>query len=834
MKYKTALKGVFGKYRNPRTRSHAVSLLERYSSQTRPVTAWHAVGEDADASRLLLETLGFKEDEHFAVQTSVLDPKATRFSWNDAGIKLLGSMAAELRNWDGSAAQRRVLAGTGDPLELVPEVETAAEPPAPAGGGIVTKTLETTAAIARSVEFLATTAAAAAVDAVTLDRVLTWAKSQADDADDCGKTPVAPLAVLEAYARMRGDVAGLPEFQVFDATWAPDTPYGWQASRPMAVGEAMPIAGRINMLPLTDQKGQCGPVDGYLAWHAGDWKRFSGDRALVWTQFDAPLRRTVEALQFALDAEKMRAFVCTILENAYSVPCGLVGTTRLAVGNSALGGVPGNENLEDDDGDMSQLGYRIEDSAFPYDAPVYMGAHLMWPGVPGVVQADWSSMSCTRPVPVSTGTVSEDASAAYGLRASEIADEWFLIAHGGTEHSWVRDFSTWKPIQERRETMERNLPRFRTHVARYLHAEPELVLAACSPENPNLNRDSDGEFTVPGAFVNGVAAAMRKCGPDGLQFVQDSRYHPDKIFAGIWSGIATDLAPSVVKSAAEAGVFPNLEFLGFANGYRNTPAMREQADAFVELMRQDPQVQLRFGKRTSGVPRRHMIVIETNVAARPFVEAVAAHEHGGQFVATVWREFHSSLLTRHNEPLPPLSESYDGFGRVSYELSGFEEWITAECPEWFSNVRLSRYGRVPHDGFSVGWLEDSTGRLLLVVSVAGADISLRVKTVWRYANLLPVPSATYLAEAGRTDAVVLTGTMTADERYRAVLRAAVHQSGFVSDCSSTRGSCGTFGTAWIRDAVWDMDCDEIPPRGWYLNPGASENLVAYAVTGVPF
>ena len=833
MKYRTALSAVFAKYRNPRTRSHAVSLLERYSSQTRPVTAWHAVGEDADASRLLLETLGFKEDEHFAVQTSVLDPKATRFSWNDAGIKLLGSMAAELRRWDGSAAQRRVLAGTDDPLELVPETETAAEPPAPAGGGIVATTLETTAAIARSIERLATTNAAAAVDAATLDRVLAWARTQADG-DDCDKAPVAPLAVLEAYARMRGDVAGLPGFQVFDAAWAPDAACGWQASRPMAVGEAMPIAGRINMLPLTEQKGRCGPVDGYLAWHAGDWKRFSGDRGLVWTQFDAPLRRTVEALQFALDAEKMRAFVCTILESAYSVPCGLVGTTRLAVGNSALGGVPGNENLEDDDGDTSQLWYRIEDSAFPYDAPVYMGAHLMWPGVPGIDQSDWSVMSCTRPVPVSTGAAGEDASAAYGLRASEIADEWFLIAHGGTERSWTRDFATWSPLRERRETMERNLPKFRAYVAGHLHAGPELVLAACSPENPDLNRDGDGGFTVPGAFVNGVAAAMRKCGADRLQFVQDSRYHPDKIFAGIWSGIATDLAPSAVRPAAEAGVFPNLEFLGFASGDGNTPAMREQADAFVELMRRDPQVQLRFGRRTSGVPRRHMVVIETNVAARPFVEAVAAREHGGQFVAAVWREFYSAFLTRRTDPLPPLSESYDGFGRDSYELSGFEEWIAAECPDWLSNVRLSRYGRVPHDGFSVGWLEDSTGRLLLVVSVAGADISLRVKTAWRYASSLPVPSATYLAAAGRTGAVVLTDAMTADERYKAVLNAAVHQPGFVSDCSSTRGSCGTFGTAWIRDAVWDMDRDEIPSRGWYLNPGVSEDPANYAGIGGPF
>jgi hypothetical protein len=828
MKYKTALGAVFAKYRNPRTRTHAVSLLERYASTTRPVTAWHALGEDAEAARLLLETLGFREKEHFTVQASVLDPSAVRFSWTDDGVRLIAVLASELREWDGSLVQRRVLTpGPLDPLELVPDVDTPEPDAAAESSGFTSKVLEMTKAVAGYLK--ASAPATDRVDSTSRDGAVGWALLQ-DSQDDCEKTPMAPLAVLEVLARMRGNVPDMPPFQVFDVYDARSAVYGWQASRPVKLDEEVP-AGRINMIPLADQKGSCGQLDGYFAWSVADWRKFPEDRVAVWTQFDARLVRKAEVLQFALDAEKMRAFTCAIVEAAYpGLSCGLVSATRLAVGNTALGGAPGNENLETDDGDTSSFQYRLEDSAFPVDAPVYMGAYLLARGHVG--DGMWVSTP-THPVKLATGDPDKDAGA-NAMRADEIADEWFVIVHGGVEDEWDHQVATWRSADDRRRRMESNLARYRAFVARNLYGRPGRVLDACAPTNPEFNRlggsDDEGGFSAQGAFVNGIAAAMRKYAPDAIRFVENSPHFPDKIFAGVWSGIAADLAPVDVWEAGEAGVFPNLgPVVNWFSGYRDQADVAPYADAFVELMRRNPHVQLRFGKRTSGVPRGHVVVIETNVAARPFVEAVSGKEPGKSFDYAVWRAFYSAFLARRTDPLASLDEGFSAFGNTAYTLSGFREWVSAECPEWADLVKLDRYSTEPHPGFRVGWLEDSKGRLLLVVSSSSAEMSLRIKAAWRYASELPVPSASYLAKAGRTSTVALTDRMSDDERYRAVLRAAMNQEKFLHDCMVTNGCRGKFGTAWILDSVWNMDSDELPDRGWYMVPGAMELVHAYVV-----
>ena len=822
MKYKTALGAVFAKYRNPRTRTHAVSLLERYASTTRPVTAWHALGEDADAARLLLETLGFREKEHFMVQASVLDPAAVRFSWTDAGVRHIAVLASELNGWDGSLVQRRVLTpGSPDPLELVPDVDTPAPDVEHESPGFTSSVLERTKAIAEYIK-AASDYGPARVGPVAWNEAVGWALLQGDAQNDCDKTPMAPLAVLEVLARLRGNIPDMPPFQVFDVCDAMSAVYGWQASRPVTLDEEVP-AGRINMIPLADQKGECGQLDGYFAWSVADWKKFPEDRVAVWTQFDAILCRKAEVLQFALDAEKMRAFTCAIVEAAYpGLSCGLVSTTRLAVGNTALGGAPGNENLETDDGETSSFQYRVEDSAFPCDAPVYMGAYLLAQGHVG--GGPWLA-TLTHPVELATGDPDKDAGA-NAIRADEIADEWFVIVHGGVEDEWRHEVATWKPDRDRRSLMESNLREYRRFVAKYLHAEPELVSLACAPTSAEFNsRGDETGFSVQGAFVNGIAAAMRKYAPGAIQFVESSPHFPDKIFAGVWSGIATDLAPTDVREAAEANVFPNLDSLQFT-GYQDLADKRAYADAFVELMRKNPHVQLRFGKRTSGVPRGHMVVIETNVAAKPFIEAVSSRSNGS-FVYAAWRAFYSAFLARRPDPLASLDEAFSVFGFTDHTLTGFQDWVSVECPEWAGLVEFSRYGRSLHSGFRIGWLEDSKGRLLLVFSSVNAEMSLRIKAAWRYANALPVPSASYLAKAGRTSAVVLTDRMSDDERYRTVLRAAMNQEQFLNDCLLTCGSRGRFGTAWIADSVYDMDSDELPSRGWYMMPGCTELVSTY-------
>lgn len=830
MKYKTALAAVFAKYRNPRTRTCALALLERYGSPARPVTAWHAVGEDADASKLLLEGLGFSEKEHFTVQRSVLDPDAARISWTEAGLALVARMAAELRNWDGAAAQRRVLTpGAGDPLELVPDVETAAsDSSAPRTDGFTSKILEMTKAVARAVINLSSSnEAVLRLDPKTFVEVLAWATCQSDGLDDSDKTPVAPLAVAEAFARMRGNVPDMPPFQVFDAADAKSAYCGWQASRPMGHDDAFPAAGRVNLMPLAEQQGPCGQLDGYFAWNVSQWRKFPEDRDCVWTQFDARIRRTADALQFALDAERMRRFASAVMAAAYpGLSCDLVPTTRLAVGNTALGGAPGNESL-DDDGNTSQLQCRIEDSAFPYDAPVYMGAHLL---VDGHCDSGDEWVCATHPVEIATGDPEEDA-AACGVRADEIADEWFLVAHGGVETAWPHRNDTWRPA--RREAAERNLSAFRAFVAENLRSGRDRLLDMCAPTNPVFNRHGDdGDFTVEGSFVNGVAAAMRHYSPGGLEFVRGSPFFPDKILAGVWSGVGTDLAPARVEEAAEAGVFPNLATFYFTSYVKSDVAAKDvatrDADALVKLMRDRPDIQFRYGKRTSGRARMHTIVLETNVSARKFVEEVSAADYGAAFLAAMWRAFYTSFVTRRNEPLASVDESFATLGSDSYALTGFGEWVNSECPEWADDVGLGRYGKLPPVGFHVGWLEDSLGRLILVFTSSNPSLTLRVKTAWRYAHSLPVPSAAYIAKAGRMKSVRLTPDMTDDARYKAVLKAAMEQEGFIHDCMSTVGFRGVFGTAWIRDAVWDMDADEVPSRGWYMFPGCTELVSTYA------
>lgn len=847
MNYKQALAAVFAKYRNPRTRTHAVSLLERYASATRPVTAWHAVGEDADAARLLLETLGFRENTDFTVQTSVLDPSATRFSWTDAGLKLLAVMAPELVGMDLVSVQRRVLVpnDTRDPLEHVHDVVSAEDILDTESTGFLDRVLRATEAVARAVvEAAGAHPATAAAADVPTRRANAWAMHWLDpDVPQDRKLPVAPLVVLETLARLRG-VQGLPGFPVFAPSCPvcpdPDDPNSryWQGSRPMSPDGDMAVAGRVNIVPLYDQAGPCGMLDGFLAWNSAEWLKFRrrDSHSVVWTQFDAPLCRSHEALQFALDAERMRDFTCRILSSAYgpAFGAGLVGTTRLAVGNTALGGAPGNEDLSDDDGNTSSFEERVEQSPTPADAPVYMGAHLLAEDA-AVRQPAWNG-TATHPVRISTSEDSGDEAAAdHGICTSELADEWFLVVHDGTDDAWTVEGATWKPAKDRRAKMESNLVAYRRVADVRLRNDAD-ILALCSPDNPAFNRtgneEEEGNFTVQGAFVNGVAAAMRRFEGGAMKFVQDSPYHPDKVFAGIWSGIATDLAPTSAGAAAEANVFPNMFGLDntggsfdFSAGYADNPDARMHADGFLKLMRTRPTVQTRFGKRTAGVPRSHVIVIETNVQAEPFVRSVASHDAGHTFRRALWRAFYTSFVTRQNNPLASVDESFTSHGCDSYRLSGFQDWVRNECPDWAGMVQISNFQKEPPTGFVARWMEDSKGRLLIVLASVSSNLSLRVKTAWRYAYALPVPSAAYLAKTGKAEGVVLNG-LTDGDKYRKVLKAAMHESGFVTNCSNTVGSCGAFGTAWIKDAVWDMDPDECPGRDWYMVPGVSVDLAA--------
>lgn len=824
MKYKTAMAAVFGKYRNPRTRTSALALLERYSGRLRPITAWHALGEDAGAARLLLETLGFREKEHFTVQTSVLDPASTRFSWTDAGMALVATMSRELGGVRLPDAQRRVLApGTGDPLELLSDTET----PAAAGEspevrrGIVGATLEATTAIAKRLLDLDPGPDPDGVDVACVAGALRWASTilgGSSTEPERDRSPVAPLAVLEILARLEKADSSLPPFPVFDASEAEFDHCGWSCSRAVRWTDGIP-SGRLNCLPLGEQRGPCGQLDGFFAWNAEEFRRFPQDRDAVWTQFDAKLVRTAEALNFALDAEKMRQFAVRIVENGYhGFNAALSTSTRLAVPNTTLDGVPGNENLEDDDGDPSSLLYRIEDSVMP-NAPVYMGAFMM--------SETWLTHAvrwAPPTAPVSTAPASgEESVANEGLTADEAADEWFSIVHGlGPAALFHQEIDhPWDPASARRVKRVANLNRYRAAVAG-IKDNRTLLDLLCSPFNVAFTSSDGGFLTCAGAFVQGLCAALRKYAPAGaVRFCEDSLHHRDKIVAGVWTGLMTDLAPCTVDDALTENVFPNLAGYGLGS-YEDDPGARTATTMLLDRLRSDPWLQFKFGRRTRGTHRNHAILIETNMLAKPFVEGIAQTGASENVRCAVWRAFHTSFLCSNPAPLASLDDEFHGYNMCGNALSGFSEWVREDVPDWADASTRGLGSMFPGGDLNVLWREDELGRLVVMVVTGRHETALRAKLAYRYVMHLPLPTAAYLSTHGRGHAAAITEDMSMNDRYKAVLRAALRQPGFMYDCVSTRGSCGRFGSVWIRDLVWDLDSDECPSRAWYRAPNVTE------------
>lgn len=826
MNYKTAMAGVFAKYRSPRTRSHVAGLLERYSADGRPVTAWHALGEDAAAARLLLEGLGFREERDFEVQTSVLDPGASRFSWTDEGLKLVQAMPGEIHGVDFKEVQRRILVPGDrlDPLELLDDVSsTVAEAEGPAlvsEHDLVDLTLAAVRDIANRV--MARVMAAETAEQIPPE-VYSWAKRMLAGKIDGAMAPMAPLGVLESLARAEG-VPDLPGRQVFSVTApATATHFNWQAARPMRFTETFAPAGRINCLPLEEQHapgGNCA-LEGYLAWTVDEWRTCPRGRDAVWTQFDAPLVRSADALNFALDAERMRRFVQKIVENGYrGFGCMLSGTTRLGVHNTALGhSIPGNQDLSCDDGDTSQFEYRIADSEVP-DCVLYMGAYVL-AEVPAPASPAWAPP--THPVKIveNAGQVDEKSAAESGITTGELAEEWFEATHGGCD--WDATSVAARLSAPDAERVDR-LAKFRKYVAA-LKADDRRILSECDADS--FKPDSTGRYSRAGAFVNGLCAAMRKYGAGGLEFLEDSPYHPEKFVPAVWSGISTDLAPSAAAEATDAGVFPNV--LAFPirskSGYKDKPDGREDMTNLLTTLRSVPQVQFRFGKRSKGFHRKHVILVETNVRAKRFLE--------GADLATLrqaaWRAFYGAFLMGRHTPFDALDGSFGAFKNPGHPVEHLADCVQREAADWCRAASAEVYPVKAPDDFLFGWREDSLGRLVLVVATGSSAMALRAKLVYRLASGLPLATASYLVEHGAASVAVLAPGTSSEKAYLAVLGAAVRQPGFMFNCGTTNGSCGRLGTIWVNDLVWDMDSDEVPGRAWYLAPHGAEPVMPLAI-----
>jgi len=385
----------------------------------------------------------------------------------------------------------------------------------------------------------------------------------------------------------------------------------------------------------------------------------------------------------------------------------------------------------------------------------------------------------------------------------------------------------WEPDSVRRTKRVTNLGKFRQMLAGLTAlTQKDRLAETCSPMNWAFNAH-DGAYSVEAAFVQGIGAAMRKYAPEGaLQFCESSPYHPDKIIAGVWTGLMTDLAPNLVDEAVDADVFPNIDGFNFLS-YEDGRAVKENTTKLLKALRADPWLQFKFGKRSKGTHRRHAILIETNVLARPFVEGLVRAGTHGDFTQGVWRAFHTSFLARNAAPLASVDGEFNGYGVCGRPLNGLTEWAAKDVPDWADAIRKGLGDRVNTGFVDVAWREDELGRLVVMVATMRHEIASRAKLAYRYAEHLPLPTAAYLAAHGRTSAVVLDKNLSEKDRFFKVLAAAVRQTGFLYNCGSTVAMCGRFGSAWIRDLVWDLDSDECPGRAWYLDNASMESIGGY-------
>ena len=821
MNYRTALAGVFDKYKNPRTRSHAVAFLERYADSGRPVTAWHAVGEDADAVALLLAGLGLEEKKDFTVTRSALDPSAARFGWTDAGVDAMAAVARELGAWRGDIVQRHVLCPVAgvDPLDLVDDVNLVVTDAGTEGqanpNSVVAQFADT---VKRVAEQVMTMWGSLSGDDRTEAQSwsVAWARAYLANfgsADtSCNAPPAAPLAVLETLARAEGAVTE-PSFQVFDAVSACDTLR--IVARPLGMDEALTPAARVNCMPLEEQFcGGCSTaLGGYFATTVRELPALPGVAGL-WLQFDEPICRTAEALNFALDAERMRRLAVGLFSRYHGLNCHMLDTTRLGLHNE-FGGVPGNDDLTDDDGETSSMQYRMCESNRRADSVLYMGGCVLTPL--SVPLRDWSVGCMTSPVRTDCAPTDEGAAAACGVTSEELAAEWFFAVHGG--ETWSRNIRLREPNSERRTTRVRNLSEFRC-AFRELDSAPETMRRLCGPDNPSFSGDASipgGPYLPPGAFVNGVCAALRySAGEAGaaLEFVQ-SPFHPNKMVAGVWTGLSTDLAPTLADEAAIADVFPQVDYCGIdgEHRWRDDPSRRADMTKLLALLRERPSLQLRFGKRTKGVHRKHVILVETNVNARHFLE----HADLDLLRQSAWLAFASTMLYRHRNPIASVDADSAQVGRA--ETPGFEDWVRDDTPDWYQTLHDQgsyEASRPAWPRFQFGWREDDLGRLVLVFQTGEPAMALRAKVAWRYEMCLPVQSAAYAAARGAAQCVDLSGVEGDVARYHELIKAAMHQPGFAWDFRTTSGQRGRFGTIWAMNPVWDLDSDEIPCRTWYL------------------
>lgn len=790
MNMKKALTAVLDKFPDAGTRTHAVLFLERYSDQRSPFTAWNAYGEEADAVRMVLAELGMAKDTDWKETLSSLDPKAVRFHWTDAGAAKL----ATLPNWSGAEARRRLILRLDNPLEGVPGEPEPDEPEQTDRPGLIAEILKQTAEIAKKVPEM-------------LDR---------------SNPPIAPLWAMEQAARADG-VDWLPAFKLF-APPSGCAHAAWVAARPLWANEAyLPvIVDKLGFFPLPEQVGPespaSSPINGYLAYTVDELVNVSDPRGEIggmWAQFQEFLRAPtvndydgIDVLQFATDGRRMAQLVTRLVEYSYpGLSCSLLPTTHVAVHNDLDSG---RSEAADDDGCLRE---RLDNSTICSNSVCYVGGFVLSRG--GHVEPG-DGWDAAKPLVITAGDVpvEEAVVAETALTTEELGAEWFMMVHQN------RSFATVAPGGA--------LIAFRKSV-QDLREDPAAMASLCSPHNAAYALNSaDNTSTPHGALVNGVCAAIRKVALEksqALTFVDDSPFEPDNFVSAVWSGIETDLAPDDLAEAAEESVFPKVGEVPFGRTWSGAGA-RLTTDLLM-LLRERPDIQLGFAKRTDRSHRSRVVIIETNVDAKQFL----ALGPDSTFIAGLRKQFVTSFVVRNGDPLSSVtwSSSWPFTTRCPPVMHRFYNAlqqayadIDSRAPDRICGDTLDSYTTDSDPKIRVGFLVDAIGRLVIVIRTLSGQLVERMQQVWRHCEGLPLVPAATLRRAGRLPGtVVIDSTMSGGNRRNAYLHGMAKQARCWEDSVDTMTLVSAYGrTTFVyafQGVLSGWDYEEALPSQWYTS-----------------
>jgi len=392
----------------------------------------------------------------------------------------------------------------------------------------------------------------------------------------------------------------------------------------------------------------------------------------------------------------------------------------------------------------------------------------------------------------------DDPDAAHGSghsRKDELPLEWFLMTHSagklwgaGTQEGAMVD--DWSNDEIKRRN---NLGAMRTFAAT---ASAAVLSRACSlgvhqELRPMPLPDGTGfDFNVASSFYSTLVGLLRRFAPDDGQVPlrewadqrrwQYALHDPQSVVCAAYSGIATDLSPTLADAIAPTSEFPDVKALPlhkFAEDYDNASRWFTTTPQFTnfvsELASGDAKFMLRMAQRTRGTPRRRVLVVETNVDAERYFEGLYVDE-AHRLDERLRCLFAQAFMYRSSDTIG-LVEASRGFaglyvavtstptgvpawmrGKYPY-VRGLDQALRDDCGIADQSRFFYRRGAVP-DGFNAAGTEwrddlkvgariDTFGRLYLVFEAKG-DAAQACHVHWRHHAGLPVLSAALASAFG--------------------------------------------------------------------------------------